>query len=156
MVAIWIVSSFEQLQRQVFQILLYTVLYEQMPSFLSCKYLRVDWLDHMIIHIFNFSRNYRPIFQRGLTTLYSCQLQIGTYQEHCQWLNNKAFAICLYWDWTPSCYSCWPSTTPDGTGWSEAFCAPGNLVGQVFRQLDVFRNRFYDPNPCISSYLEKH
>ena len=33
---------------------------------------------------------------------------------------------------------------------------PGNLVGQVFRQLDVFRNRFYDLNPCISSYLEKH
>ena len=29
-------------------------------------------------------------------------------------------------------------------------CAPGNLVGQVFRQLDIFRNRFYDPNPfCL-------
>ena len=37
-----------------------------------------------------------------------------------------------------------------------ALCALGNLVGQVFRQLDVFRNRFYDLNPCISSYLEKH
>ena len=32
----------------------------------------------------------------------------------------------------------------------EALCAPGNLVGQVFRQLDIFRNRFYDPNPfCL-------
>ena len=26
-----------------------------------------------------------------------------------------------------------------------ALCAPANLVGQVFRQLDIFRNRFYDP-----------
>ena len=40
--------------------------------------------------------------------------------------------------------------------WSEAVCAPGNLVGQVFRQLDAFRNRFYYLNPCIFSYLEKH
>ncbi|KAB0371842.1 hypothetical protein FD755_016780 [Muntiacus reevesi] len=31
-----------------------------------------------------------------------------------------------------------------------------NLVGQVFRWVDIFRNRFYDLNPCISSYLEKH
>ena len=36
--------------------------------------------------------------------------------------------------------------------WSEVLCAPGNLMGQ----LDVFRNRFYDLNPCIFSYLEKH
>ena len=28
------------------------------------------------------------------------------------------------------------------SGWSEALCAPGNLVGQVFRWLDIFRNRF--------------
>ena len=27
---------------------------------------------------------------------------------------TKAFAICLYGKWTPSCYSCWPSTTPEG------------------------------------------
>ena len=27
---------------------------------------------------------------------------------------TKAFAICLYRDWTPCCYSCWPSTTPEG------------------------------------------
>lgn len=47
--------------------------------------------------------------------------------------------------------------TPWGSsGWREALCAPGNLVGQVFRLLEVFRNRFYDLNPCISSYLEKH
>ena len=27
---------------------------------------------------------------------------------------TKAFAICLYGDWTPSCYSCGPSTPPEG------------------------------------------
>ena len=27
---------------------------------------------------------------------------------------TKAFAICFYRDWTPSCYSCWLSTTPQG------------------------------------------
>ena len=27
---------------------------------------------------------------------------------------------------------------------------------EVFRWLDVFRNRFYDLNPYISSFLEKH
>ena len=27
---------------------------------------------------------------------------------------TKAFAICLYGDWTPRCYSWWPSTIPEG------------------------------------------
>ena len=27
---------------------------------------------------------------------------------------TKAFAICLYRDWTPCCYSCWPSIIPEG------------------------------------------
>ena len=27
---------------------------------------------------------------------------------------TKASAICLYGDWTPCCYSCWPSATPEG------------------------------------------
>ena len=35
----------------------------------------------------------------------------------------------------------------------EALCAPKKLVEQVFRKLDIFRNCFHDPNPCISSYL---
>lgn len=29
------------------------------------------------------------------------------------------------------------------------------LAEQVFRHLDIFRKRFYEPNPCIS-YLENH
>jgi len=27
--------------------------------------------------------------------------------------------------------------------YTQAFCAPGKLVGQVFRQIDIFRNRFH-------------
>ena len=27
---------------------------------------------------------------------------------------TKAFAICLYRDWTPCCYNCWTSTIPEG------------------------------------------
>ena len=45
---------------------------------------------------------------------WKCQLQFDTYQEHCQRLTTKAFAICLYGDGTPRCYSCWPSASPEG------------------------------------------
>ena len=42
-------------------------------------------------------------------------------------------------------------TPPGSSEWSEALCARGNLVGQVFRQLGVFRKRFYGINGLISS-----
>ena len=32
----------------------------------------------------------------------------------------------------------------------------GKLAGQVFKQLDIFRNQFHEPNSCILPYLEKH
>ena len=35
----------------------------------------------------------------------------------------------------------------------EALCALGKLAEQVFRELDIFR--FYEPNSCSSSYVEK-
>ena len=35
-------------------------------------------------------------------------------------------------------------------------CSVEKLAGQVFRNLDIFRNWFYEPNSCISSYLGKH
>ena len=38
---------------------------------------------------------------------------------------------------------------------SEALCALGKLAKQVFRELDNFM-RFYEPDSCIFSYLEKH
>ena len=43
-------------------------------------------------------------------------------------------------------------STPRGSsGCSEALCAPGSLVGQVFRSLDIFRNWFHDSNPSVQS-----
>ena len=67
-----------------------------------------------------------------------CQLQTGTCQEHCQWLNNSNKGICHLplplRRWNPALlqlltlHSRWGSS-----GWSEALCAPGNLVEQVFR-----------------------
>ena len=87
----------------------------------------------------------------------SCQLQIGAYQEHCQQPNNKGLCRLPLWRLNPMLLQQLICNNPWGSsGWSEALCASGNLVGQVFRQLDVFRNRFYYLNPCISSYLEKH
>ena len=43
---------------------------------------------------------------------------------------------------------------------NEALCAlrgrrGRGLAEQVFRYLDIFRKRFYEPNSCVSSYLEK-
>ena len=83
-----------------------------------------------------------------------CQLQIGIYQEYCQWLNNKGICHLPLWRLNlmllylltfnnPWGYSGW-GTLPQGIWWD--------------RSLDsfVFRNRFYDLNPCISSYLKKH
>ena len=39
---------------------------------------------------------------------------------------------------------------------SKALSALGKLAEQVFRKLDISRRRFYEPNSCIISYLEKH
>ena len=68
---------------------------------------------------------------------------------------TKAFAICLYGDWTPCCYSCWPSTIPEGVQGGARHSAPGNLVGQVFRWLNIFR-KILRSQSCISSYLQKY
>ena len=38
---------------------------------------------------------------------------------------------------------------------SEALCALGK-TGRAGLQIDIFRSQFYEPNSCISSYLEKH
>ena len=85
-----------------------------------------------------------------------CQIQTDTYQEHCQ-LNSKGICHLPLWSkypvllWLLTFNNFWGSSVC-----SVAFCAPGKLVGQVFTWLDAFRNKFYDLNPCISSYLEKH
>ena len=39
---------------------------------------------------------------------------------------------------------------------TETPCILENLGRQVFRELDIFRNQFYEPDFYISFYLEKH
>ena len=39
---------------------------------------------------------------------------------------------------------------------SKVLCALGRLPEQVFRESDIFRRRFYEPDSYISSNLEKH
>ena len=56
--------------------------------------------------------------------------------------------------------SCWFSTPPErSSGWraeTKRSVLWEKLAEQVFRELDIFWSRFYEPNSCISSYLGKH
>ena len=50
--------------------------------------------------------------------------------------------LCFYYAYTetePLLLWCWPSTTPERVQGVVRHSAPGNLVGQGFRQLDVFQ-----------------
>ena len=51
-------------------------------------------------------------------------------------LTAKAFVIFLCRDWTLCCCSWWPLTPSEGV--EGAICTPGDVVGQVFRDLGVF------------------
>ena len=63
-----------------------------------------------------------------MTTRGPCQLQIGTYQEHCQWLNNKSICHLPLWRLKLMLLQLLTFNNPWGSsGWSEALCAPGNL-----------------------------
>ena len=78
----------------------------------------------------------------------------------CQWLNNHKNICHLPLQRLNSVLLQLPTFN---TAWGEFmveseafFCVPRKLVEQIFRQLDIFRNWFHDPNPCISLYLENH
>ena len=59
---------------------------------------------------------------------------------------TRAFTICLCKDSTLCCCICWPLISPErSSGWTVRNSAPGKLVEQVFRWLDIFRNWFHDP-----------
>ena len=65
---------------------------------------------------------------------FQCQLQIGAYQEHWQQLKTKTFCHLHLWRLNPMLLQLLTINNPWGiSGWNEALCAPGNLVGQVFR-----------------------
>ena len=80
-----------------------------------------------------------------------CQLQIGTWQEHLPATEQQGYLPSACGAAAVDLWHPWMEFRVE----SKALCAPGNLVEQVFRQLDVLRNWFHDLNPCISVYLEK-
>ena len=67
-----------------------------------------------------------------------CQLQIGS------WAWVAAVADLQH-----------PLKGVQGRDWEWEICALGK-IGRTGLQIDIFRRRFYEPNSCISSYLEKH
>ena len=96
-----------------------------------------------------FSQSYRDAVPWALSPKYShCQLQTGTCQEHCQRLNKKNICHLPPRRLNPVRLQLLTFNTPwVSSVWGKALCAPGNLVRQLFRWLDVFRNWFYDLNP---------
>ena len=72
---------------------------------------------HCVVHRVSKSQTWLSDFHLGspgFSFESFCQQQTGTYQDHCQWLNNKGICHLSHGQWTPCYYSCWPSTTPEG------------------------------------------
>ena len=75
------------------------------------------------------------------------------------WLSVRALMdIHLCKDQITCCCSCWPSTPPERSAGRRAEMRHSVLweTGRTGLQIDIFRSWFYEPNSCISSYLEKH
>ena len=86
--------------------------------------LRIDWFDlqsprdtqesspaqFKSINSLIFSLFYGP----SLTSIHDVNYKLPLTKSIANNWTTKVFAICLYGDWTPCCYSCWPSTTPEG------------------------------------------
>ena len=63
-----------------------------------------------------------------------CQLQIGTCQKQCQWLNSKVICHLPLWRLNLVLMQLLTFNMSWGnSGWNEALWAPGNLEEQVFR-----------------------
>ena len=88
--------------------------------------------------------------------VFLCQLQIGTYQSLPRTEQQRHLPSASMETERHAAIALTFNNPQGSSGWGEAPCAPGNLVGQVFREWDVFRSRFHDLKPCSSSYLEKH
>ena len=81
-----------------------------------------------------------------ISTSLICQLQIGTCHLPLQGLNHVLLQLLTF-------NTLWKEYRVESR--NEALCALGK-TGRTGLQTDIFRSRFYEPNFCISSYLEKH
>ena len=75
-----------------------------------------------------------------------CQPQIGTC--HLQGLNHVLLEFLL------TLNTSWKEYRVESR--NEAFCGWGRRTGTTDLQVDIFRSQFYEPNSCMSSYLEKY
>jgi len=66
----------------------------------------------------------------------------------------KDKGICLLPLWRLCAAQLFTFNTPEGVqGGVRLSVLQGIWWDRSLVSLDIFRNRFYDPNPCISSYL---
>lgn len=75
-----------------------------------------------------------------------CHLQIGTCHLPSRGSNCEPLQLTIN---TPSKFRVTRNEAPYALGGRK------QLAEQVFRHLDIFRKRFYEPNSYVSSYLEK-
>ena len=54
------------------------------------------------------------LYGPSLTSIHDVKYKSALFNSIANNWTTKAFTICLYGDWTSFCYSCWPSTTPEG------------------------------------------
>ena len=54
------------------------------------------------------------LWRKGVSTVVVVNYKLTLTKSIANDWTTKAFAICLYGDWTPCCHGCWPSTTPEG------------------------------------------
>ena len=76
-----------------------------------------------------------------------CQLRIGTCHLPLQGLNHTLLSLLIF------------NALQKEFGVesrNEALCAQGGKTGRTGLQIVIFRSWFYEPNSCISSYLERH
>ena len=94
-----------------------------------------------------------PAHEENTDFLKKCQLQIGTCQDHLP-ATKQGPLPSSHAETVPCATEIVDLQQPRGSSrWSEALCAPGNLVEQLFRELDISRHQFHAPNPLFSSYL---
>ena len=98
---------------------------------------------------------YKYIWYFGLSSTHwhlHVKYKLALAKSICQQLNNDHKGVCPLplWRLNPMLLKLPTFSTPWGEfrGEKEALRAPGKLVEQVFRWLDLFRVRFHDPDPC--------
>ena len=105
---------------------------------------------------------YKYIWYFGLSTTnwhLHVKYKLALAKSMCQQLNSNHKGVCHLplWRLNPMLLKLPTFNTPWGEFRveNEALCAPGKLVEQVFRWLDLFRIWFHDPSPVYCAVLSR-